>query len=162
MFYLDLFHALDQHGVDYLLIGGLAMNLHGVPRMTMDVDIVLALDGENLTRFIACATELGLTPQAPVPLAALADPAQRREWIETKKLIAFALNSTVAGTPTLDVLLVHPLDVAQSLGRAEVRAVDGIPVRLAAIEDMIRLKQAAGRRQDLDDIANLQRLRHES
>ncbi len=37
MFYLDLFKALEKHKVRYLLVGGLAMNLHGVPRATMDV-----------------------------------------------------------------------------------------------------------------------------
>ncbi len=40
MFYLDLFKALEKHKVRYLLVGGLAMNLHGVPRATMDVDLV--------------------------------------------------------------------------------------------------------------------------
>ena len=62
MFYLDLFAGLDRRRVDYLLVGGLAMNLHGVPRLTMDVDIVLALDEQNLARFVACAEELGLRP----------------------------------------------------------------------------------------------------
>jgi hypothetical protein len=40
MFYLDLFRSLNDHQVRYLLVGGLAMNLHGVPRMTMDVNLV--------------------------------------------------------------------------------------------------------------------------
>jgi hypothetical protein len=50
MFYLDLFRALNDHQVRYLLVGGLAMNLHGVPRMTMDVDLILAMDEANLER----------------------------------------------------------------------------------------------------------------
>ncbi len=44
MFYLEVFRALEEHKVRYLLVGGLAMNLHGVPRMTMDIDLVIALD----------------------------------------------------------------------------------------------------------------------
>jgi hypothetical protein len=48
MFYLDLFRCLHEHDVRYLLVGGLAMNLHGVPRMTMDVDLILAMDDANL------------------------------------------------------------------------------------------------------------------
>ncbi len=71
MFYLDLFRCLHEHRVRYFLVGGLAMNLHGVPRMTMDVDIVLALDDANVDTFITCAQKLGLEPQAPVPLEAL-------------------------------------------------------------------------------------------
>ncbi len=53
MFYLELFRKLQQRHVRYLVAGGLAMNLHGVPRMTMDVDLVLAFDHENLSAFIA-------------------------------------------------------------------------------------------------------------
>ena len=53
MFYLDLFRSLEQHRVRYLLVGGLAVNLYGVPRMTMDV--VLALDSANLQGFLAAA-----------------------------------------------------------------------------------------------------------
>ena len=50
MTYLDLFKSLQTHNIDYLLIGGLAMNLHGVPRMTMDVDLVIALDANNIAK----------------------------------------------------------------------------------------------------------------
>lgn len=48
MFYFDLFSALARHKVDYLLIGGLAVSLHGVERTTMDVDITVAMNPNNL------------------------------------------------------------------------------------------------------------------
>jgi len=48
MFYLDLFGALARHDVRCVVIGGLALNLHGVERATMDVDLVVALDAPNL------------------------------------------------------------------------------------------------------------------
>ena len=78
MFYLDLFKCLHAREVRYLVAGGLAMNLHGVPRMTMDIDLVLALDEANVDSFLACARELGLKPQAPVPLESLRDPDLRQ------------------------------------------------------------------------------------
>lgn len=158
MFYLDLFRSLHDHGVRYLLVGGLAMNLHGVPRMTMDVDLVLSLDMRNLDAFIGCARALGLRPLAPVPLEALRDPEQRHAWIEQKHMVAFALAAPGPGSVTVDVLLRHPLEMDVALGRGLVREVEGVPVRLAAVEDMISMKQAAGRRQDLDDIEHLRRL----
>ena len=55
MFYLDLFRCLYQRDVGYLLAGGLAMNLHGVPWMTMDIDLVIALGERNIDAFIECA-----------------------------------------------------------------------------------------------------------
>ena len=55
MFYLDLFSALDRHHVDYVLIGGLAVSLHGVERATMDVDITVAMTPDNLAHLIETA-----------------------------------------------------------------------------------------------------------
>ena len=158
MFYLDLFRCLHRRDVRYLLAGGLAMNLHGVPRTTMDVDLVLALDEANLDAFIECARDLGLKPQAPVPLESLLDPEARRSWIEQKHLIAFALAGS-PGTPTVDVLLKHALDFDDAFGRTLVQEVESVPIHVASLDDMITLKQNTGRRQDEDDIAHLLRLR---
>lgn len=83
------------------------MNLHGVPRMTMDVDLVLAMEDAYLDAFLACARALGLKPQAPVPIEALKDPAQRRQWIETKNVIAFARGAPDASGATVDILIHH-------------------------------------------------------
>jgi hypothetical protein len=158
MFYLDLFRCLHAHDVRYVVAGGLAMNLHGVPRMTMDVDLVLALDDENVAAFLECARELALKPQAPVPLESLRDAEKRRSWIEDKQLIAFGL-SGAPGTPTVDILLRHPLDITAAIERAVVQTVDGAPVRIASVDDMIALKQNTGRRQDADDVEHLLRLK---
>lgn len=158
MFYLDLFRCLHTRDVRYLLAGGLAMNLHGVPRMTMDVDLVIALDDANIDAFLECARELGLKPQAPVLLESLKDADQRRSWIEEKHLIAFALVGA-SGMPTVDILLKHQLDFDSALTRAVVQNIDDVPVRIASVDDMIALKQNTGRRQDSDDVEHLLRLR---
>ena len=139
MFYIDLFRCLHTHDVRYLLAGGLAMNLHGVPRMTMDVDLVLALEDRNIDGFLLCAKELALRPQAPVPLESLKDPDQRRSWIEEKHLIAFGLASGQPGQPTVDILLRHELDFAAALGRAVVQTVEGVPINIASVEDLIAI-----------------------
>lgn len=73
MFYLALFRALDDHRVEYVLIGGLAVALHGVERNTMHIDISVVMSPENLQHLIAAARELGLAPMLPVPLETLAD-----------------------------------------------------------------------------------------
>ena len=158
MFYLDLFRCLDVRNVRYLLAGGLAMNLHGVPRMTMDVDLLIALDDANVDGFIQCARDLGLKPQAPVPLESLKDPLERQAWIEQKHLIAFALSASDSAAPTVDVLLKHDLDFDAALQRAVRRELDDVPVMVASIEDMITLKAHTGRRQDRDDVEHLRRL----
>lgn len=160
MIYLDIFRALDEYQVDYLLVGGLAINLHGIPRMTMDVDLILLMDEPNLDRFIACAEKLNLSPCAPVSIEALKDPEQRKNWAEQKHMIAFGLQDFQARIPTMiDILLAPALDLGAAMQRAESRDLNGIPVRLASIEDLITLKRNTGRAQDQSDIEHLERLR---
>lgn len=158
MFYLDLFRQLERQKVRYVLVGGLAMNLHGVPRATMDVDIMVALDEPNLRAFIDVARALQLKPVAPVPLEDLLDPAKRRQWAREKNMIAFGLQPLQPGAPTIDVLIEPPLDVNAALQRAQIRNVENTRVFLAAIEDLIYLKERTGRQQDQADIGHLRRL----
>lgn len=155
MFYLDLFGALERHRVRYLLVGGLAMNLHGVPRMTMDVDLMLALDAENLHEFADVARELDLKPALPVSLADLCDEAKRKEWVERRNMIAFSLQGREKFVPAVDILIGVSLPFDQAYSRREVRDLGGIPVSLASVDDMILLKEQAGRAQDISDIQHL-------
>ncbi len=157
MFYLNLFKALKAYDIDYLLVGGLAMNLHGVPRMTMDVDLVIALDAGNIAKLANCAKELGLYPNVPVKLEDLADANKRELLFAEKNLIALSLISHIPSTPTVDILIHHPLDFKEAFSRVVQRDISGTPVLLASIGDMITLKKAAGRAQDLSDIEHLER-----
>ncbi len=159
MFYLDLFAALDRHKVDYLLIGGLALNIYGVEGATMDIDLMIAFDRTNVLRFIGAAEELEMTPVVPVRLDELADADKRRTWIEDRHMLAFALHSHDAGKPTVDILIAPAIDFAAAFSRRVVKQVGILPICLAAIDDLLILKHQAGRKQDLADIEALQRLR---
>ena len=134
------------------------MNLLGAPRLTMDVDIVLALDDGNLDGLFALARELGLKPSIPVAIEFPKDPASRREWIERRNKIALPLVAAAPGSPTLDVLIEHPLDFEAAYSRRERRRVAEVEARVASVADMIALKERAGRRQDRDDVEHLRRL----
>lgn len=159
MFYLDLFAALDRHHVDYVLIGGLAVSLHGVERATMDIDISVAMTPGNLGALADMAQELGMRPVLPVPLASLTDLAQLERWHRERQLEAFALSTPELRGVTLDILLYPPVDFQDMLSRAVRYDIRGTPVVVAAIDDLIALKEAVGRPIDLTDIAHLKRLR---
>jgi hypothetical protein len=158
MFYLDLFKSLEKHQVQYLLVGGVAMNLHGVPRNTMDIDLVLALDEKNLDRFLLVAADLGLKPAYPIPISDLKSPIQRKTWVEDRNMIVFSMNVADIKGPTVDILLDHVLDWEKAKSRAVRREMDSIPINLASVEDMIQLKEHAGREQDLSDLIHLKKM----
>lgn len=158
MFYLDLFSCLNKFHVRYAVVGGLAMNLHGVPRMTMDIDLVLLMDDENLERFIGVAEELKLNPGVPVNLNDLRDPVMRARWSKEKNMVAFPLRTPRAGDPTVDILIQVPIDVREIVERSDAREIGGINVAIASVDDLVRMKEASGRAQDLADIEHLRRL----
>lgn len=155
MFYLDLFRALQEEQVAYVVVGGLAINLHGVERATMDVDLVLAMDDANLRRFLRAATRLKLEPSLPVSLEALCDAAQLDAWAREKHLIAFSLRSRSHTLPTVDVI-VRPAVPFDTMHRNRIeKDIGGIRFHLASIEDLITLKTGTGRKQDASDIEAL-------
>lgn len=73
VFFAEAIQALTDAGASFCVVGGLAVSLHGVPRTTYDVDVVVALDAQNLTRVDAALRALGLAPKLPIDLVALAD-----------------------------------------------------------------------------------------
>lgn len=159
MFYLELFSALSRHKVDYLLIGGLAVTLHGVERATMDVDITVAMNPGNLGALIDTAKELKLTPVLPVPLESLSNIELLRDWHAQRNLEAFALRTPELEGVTIDVLLFPPVDITGMLARAETFDVGGTAIKVVSIDDLIALKKAVGRPIDISDVEHLQRIK---
>ena len=159
MFYLELFSALDRHKVDYLLIGGLAVSLHGVERATMDVGITVAMNPENLAALIETAKELKLTPVLPVPLESLSNIEMLRDWHAQRHLEAFALRTPELAGVTIDVLLFPPVDFPGMLARAEEFDIAGTTIKVVSIDDLIALKSAVGRPIDISDVEHLQRIK---
>ena len=159
MFYLDLFKALQEEQVDFVVVGGLAINLHGVERATMDVDLALAMDEGNLRRFLKAATKLALKPSLPVPLEALCDEKQRDAWVRDKHLIAFSLHAATPNMPTLDII-VRPAVPFERMHRNRIdKNVGGVRISLACVEDLIALKTGTGRKQDASDVEALKIVR---
>lgn len=161
MFYLEFFRALQEDNVRYVVVGGIAVNLHGVSRLTMDVDLIIALDGENLARFATAAQRLGLKPVVPVTLADLGDAAKVRSWIAEKHMLAFALRPPGRADPTIDLLMQPSVAFADAHARRVEKDLGGVRVPIACLEDLIALKTGTGRLKDESDIAALRALEAE-
>ncbi|GAA4339316.1 hypothetical protein GCM10023165_18580 [Variovorax defluvii] len=154
----DLLRSLGDAHVDYVLVGGLAVTLHGYHRVTMDVDVVLAMDADNLARFIACAKAANLHPVIPVPLESLAKPDLLDQWHRDKGMLAFGLREPDMMATVIDVLI-KPIVPFEELRRdALVRRVGPLDVPIASIEHLIAMKTGTGRGKDLIDIEELKKL----
>ena len=159
MFYLDLFRELQKHEVQYVVVGGIAINLHGVERATMDVDLVLAMDEGNLQRFLRVATELELKPSLPVKIESLCNAAQLDEWVRDKHMIAFNLRPASKTAPSVDII-VQPRVSFETMYRNRVeKDIGGIRFKLASIDDLIALKTGTGRNKDASDVVALNKVK---
>jgi len=160
LYYLELFRALGKERVRYLVVGGVAVNLHGAERMTMDVDLMLAMDGANLERFRAVARRLRLKPAVlPVTLEQFCDPKTVAGWVRDKHMLAFQLRGPELEAPSVDIL-VKPVVSFQTAYRRRKRVkVEDVNISVAASEDLIALKSGTGRKIDESDILALRQLR---
>jgi predicted nucleotidyltransferase len=146
-----VFATLDLHGVDYLTIGAFAVIAHGYVRATADIDLVARQDRENLQRLAAAFSELGARLRGVDAHLLDIDPQD----VDT-------LANGASFTLDTDAGPVHYLNDVPGAGDYEdlrARAVEvtaaGVSVRVVGLDDLIRMKRASGRPQDLRDIANL-------
>ena len=151
-----IFAALDAARVRYLVVGGVAVVLHGYPRFTADLDLVVELDRENALAAIRALAELGYRPRAPVSADAFADPEARKSWIEDKGLTMFSMWSPTLPATEVDLFVEEPIPFSAAYERAVQVDLGEARITVAAIEDLLTMKQAAGRPRDLEDIEALE------
>lgn len=155
----DLIKLLAESDTDYVLVGGLAVALHGYQRVTMDVDVVLAMNPENIERFVSRAKAAGLRPTMPVAIEVLAHPDLLEQWRREKGMLAFGLHGTEAQATVLDVLIAPGVPYAELRRDAILIDVGAFRIPVASIEHLIAMKTGSGRSKDAIDIAELKKLR---
>lgn len=148
--------ALNGAGVRYLVVGGVAVVLYGHLRTTADLDLVVSLEPVNARSAIEALTALGYRPRAPVRAERFADSAERASWIADKGLTVFSLWSDRTPGLEIDLFVREPFDFESAWARRVTVSLDTTTATVAALEDLLALKRAAGRPQDLADIEALE------
>ncbi len=164
MLFEQIFKELTRLRIKYLVIGGMAVNLHGFPRATADLDLMISLDPGNVRNFIRIIRKLKWLPRIPVDLESFADPAQRNQWAERKGMTVFSVYNPKNQVEQIDVLIKNTVDFESAYRAREVLAAGRLKINVAAIRDVIKLKEKAGRDRDGLDIMALkeiQRIRNE-
>jgi predicted nucleotidyltransferase len=151
--------ALNDESVRFLVVGGVAVVLHGHLRTTADLDLVVELTSDNLGRALDALEAVGFRPRAPVALRAFADPATRRLWVETKNLQVFSLWHPELTGFEVDLFVEEPFDFEEVWQRrVDVQLAETV-APVVSLEDLLSLKRKAGRALDLEDAAMLESLR---
>jgi predicted nucleotidyltransferase len=150
---------LTSEGVEFLVIGGVAVGFHGYVRATKDVDIVPAPDHQNLERLAQVLRKLDAEVEGagefedeelPDPL----DPdvlGLGGNWVLRTRLGRFDIMQWIGEDPLWSKL-------APAAIEAEI---DGLPIRIVSYEDLVALKEIAGRPEDVTDLQRLRQARAE-
>lgn len=158
MYYIELLKGLFDENVRYMLCGGLAVNIYGIPRMTADIDIILDFERNNFCQFEKVLTKLNYQKILPVQLYDLLDEKKRKELKDTKNLIAFSFYNTAASYMNLDILIDIPIPFLEMWKNKTERQLDNFKVYLVSIEHLIEMKAHSDRIQDKQDIIHLTKL----
>jgi len=152
MFIKTVIDALNKADIQYALVGGYAVALHGAVRGTVDLDFVIALDEQQYEQLENALISIGLTPRLPVSAKEVFQ--FREEYINNRNLIAWSFNNTHNPLELIDIIITHD---AKKM-KTKTLTVDGMAIEIATIGELIKMKKASSRPQDLEDIRALEKL----
>ena len=137
----EFLRLLNANRVDYLLVGGYAVGLHGYPRATVDLDIWVSATAENAARVIAVLAAFGFESLSIAP----------RLFIDPRSIVRF-------GIPPFRIEImtsIDGVDYGSCSRRAVTFDVEGVQIPVISLADLRVNKRAAGRHKDLADLENL-------
>jgi hypothetical protein len=151
--------ALNGAKVQYLIVGGLAVSAHGYDRLTVDVDLVVGLQPENIKRALHVLQSAGWRMSIPVTAADFANPKLRETWRKEKNMIVLKLWSDEHRRTPIDIFVYEPFDFKIEFARAKWEPVAGkTRAPVVAYKTLLAMKRRAGREKDLLDVKALKKL----
>jgi len=137
----DVFRSFQRHDVRYVVIGGIAAILHGVPRATFDLDILIEATPDNAQRLLDALLDAGLGT------AALTSPRDvlANEITVLKDRVRVDVQTSTPG-----------LRFADAWSRRKTLTYQGQEFFILSKEDLVCSKRAAGRPVDLEDVRLLE------
>ena len=141
--FIDFIELLNQHSVDYMVVGAHALAFHGRPRHTGDLDVWIKPSQENATKIVSVLAEFGFSSLG------LAEEDFLKESYVTQ-----------LGYPPLRIDILNTISGVQfdeAYANKVDGEVDGLDVKFINITDFIKNKEASGRQKDLGDIASIKK-----
>ena len=140
--YIDMLKCQNKAGVDYILVGGWAVNMYGYIRATVDLDVWILADADNAKKVYSAVAEFG------VPVSEM----KPEEFAEYGMIFQIG----VAPCRVDIISKISGVSYADAVTRAVPKTIDGIPVRIISLDDLIANKKASGRAKDLADVEVLE------
>lgn len=167
--FISVLTLLNANQVEYLVVGGFAVQYFGYQRPTTDLDIWIASHPQNAAKALRVCQLLG-GGVTDLPVEAFRHP-NRIIRIELPPAIITVLDPIIGQSPTVlhrstggqgaqtEILTVQSgLDFETAFARRVSDMFDGVEIQVISLQDLLTIKQAGGRSKDLDDVVHLQRI----
>ena len=158
MFYEAVLRQLKKYQVKYLVIGGVAVNLYGVPRFTKDLDILIDFSKSNVLKLGKALAAVGYKPKIPVKIEDLSKASVRKRWIEKRNMKVFSFCDSKPPFHLVDILILGKINFKKLYAKRTLMQADDLTISLAPIAALIKLKEGAKRKQDLGDLQMLRKI----
>jgi hypothetical protein len=160
----EILFALTDAEVEFVVGGGIAAVLHGVERVTLDIDLALDMDPSNVEKFLRVTRELGLQPRVPVPVRDLMSREAVQRMIAEKGALVFSFVDFNRPLRHVDIFLRDNLSFGELSRDARKVVIENRAIKIMGIAKLLETKRAITplRDKDLIDIKELQKLQGQS
>jgi predicted nucleotidyltransferase len=132
---------LNAHAVNYLIVGGYAVTIHGHPRYTGDLDVWINADQVTASKIIQILKEFGFGSLG----------LTKADFLKPENVVQL-------GYPPFRIDILTNIDgvkFSEAFENKVQLSIEGLPVNFISLSDLKRNKESSGRKQDLDDLENL-------
>lgn len=144
--------ALNRAGVRYAIVGGHAVALHGAVRGTVDIDVAISWSRKSLLATEKALNDLGLVSRLPITADDIFD--FRNEYIENRNLTAWNFYNPNDLSIQVDIIITYDLK-GKRTRRIQLA---GGSIQILGIRELIKMKRASARPQDIEDVSALEQL----
>lgn len=157
--YEEILREFQKKKVKYVLVGGMAFNLLGGERVTLDMDIIVEMTNENLRKIATIMKKSGYHVKQPVDPLMIADEKTRNDWIKNKNMKAFNFYKGERTYEEVDIVIDSPVKFKNAIKNALKIKIGTLNLITISPGDFIKMKKGSGRNKDLQDIADLKLIR---
>ncbi|MDD5583746.1 MAG: hypothetical protein PHV55_01640 [Candidatus Omnitrophica bacterium] len=157
--YEEVLKAFQKQKVKYFIVGGMAFNLLGGNRTTLDMDILVELSDINLRKIVNILKKSGYHVKQPVNPMDVAVKKIREDWIQNKNMKAFNFYKDDTSYEEVDIVIDSPIEFSKAFKKALRVRLHSTTLNVISPDDFIVMKKHSGREKDIQDINDLQLIR---
>ena len=156
--YEEILREFQKQKVKYVLVGGIAFNLLGGYRNTLDMDVLVEMSDRNLFKVVRILKKAGYHVRQPVDPIRIADKKTREDWIKNKHMKAFNFYMDERSFKAVDIIIDSPVSFKEAIQDAVKVKVGTLTLSVISAKKFVKMKNRAGREKDLRDIRDLKAL----